>query len=1040
MTVYTCEDFRVKFLQGSDGSAQDPNLSGAHPGEVDIVDDSANGALNTGGGYYNGVVFRLRADASTNIAYETFNGVNADLDAATIDNVWSELVGDMDIVSNKLQIQNTGWNRARCETTLGLANQQANVEVDVSGGFVGKVGLALRYDNINDTCYVVSVDFSPAAKTVSFYKIITGTVTLLHGPVNITLPSYNALTRFSARVVDTRISLLVDDKEIAFKIDSSILAGQFCGITGEQVAGTKPLITNWYAHHYPIRCQRNIETSTPSIGTQLNGGDYLFNVRYRTEPYEWSSRGQTQFGVPIIRKDLFPRRAYSRSRYVLDNFTDVSGTALTAHSADIDKGGAWSCTHSLGTIQSNDLAVDGLVGSFPLWFALRSHADECSWHNDQIISFEQGNLYANGGFVRQGIVSRYYNAHHQVVGCIKPIDEASYTGKLEIIRISSASLDNPVFTVVAEVSVTLGTTSANDYLRMHDVNGIIYLQHLNSETTLWTTICWDGHKDMQDAYLVDGPMAMREDPPAQGLFVWTGRMDQAVNDLKFVHYDHDGDHAFPHKLEEPNNYGHHVPIFASGPFTVGDFGLDIYGPLKTDLATRYLFLDAVIYEELETPYFYFYSIESTLPAFRQFALWADSEATVQAILAPFTQDAYSGNLAELTSKLSAMFSTANVLPPHGSGTSIPNQLLAAMQQSVIAFDTTSRASIEQTLPRIEAVLDIVHDHVAEVISELPSFTQFVETGRERTAQIASYLAAVLSSSDVKPVAGLTGQMLLSSLQASATSSSDSESLISQTLKAMITQAVVGNLVKSSVASILRPLVSELTARLEVSAEASSQLSRFEQLSASTQQIQAIAESALIALETNAASNVEVVAQIASALRALSSVLESSIGYASAQADSTLGAVTQDAEMVHARLATVISKLRAVQSILAVTGREFKIMLELPAMQANALVEALTDTTISSRLQTMYSDAHSTQVVTANINIGLGYLKALATVQVVDDSLIESVLSAMRNAGQIEPQDFPVYRLLLKVYAAGSINLETHASPSLQLKVKRDDLR
>lgn len=155
---------------------------------------------------------------------DDFNRADADgLGTATVGGVsqgwsWTEVAGDIDIVSNEARGGSNGVNHtARAESDLGSADHYAEVDVVA---FSDGTGPCVRFSGSVQTCYVAIYDGN-----VRIFKIQTGSFT----QVGATYSSLAAGT-YRLSVSGTTLDLLLNGVSQGTRTDSDIASNTRTGI------------------------------------------------------------------------------------------------------------------------------------------------------------------------------------------------------------------------------------------------------------------------------------------------------------------------------------------------------------------------------------------------------------------------------------------------------------------------------------------------------------------------------------------------------------------------------------------------------------------------------------------------------------------------------------------------------------------------------------------------------------------------------------------------------------------------------------------
>ena len=185
-----------------------------------------------GAGYgsngYGGIAWDETAFGGTTIT-EDFNTANSDTLGGDLS--WTELVGDIDIVSNKAQSVTVGTQvLARCDSDLDTDNHYVQAVVSVSDAVnVATPALIARKDSSTTATYY----YAEAAfynNTISLYSRVTGSWTLLATTLTTLVAGTPILLRLEC--FQNVIRVLVDGVQKISVSDNSIPTGVRTGIEG----------------------------------------------------------------------------------------------------------------------------------------------------------------------------------------------------------------------------------------------------------------------------------------------------------------------------------------------------------------------------------------------------------------------------------------------------------------------------------------------------------------------------------------------------------------------------------------------------------------------------------------------------------------------------------------------------------------------------------------------------------------------------------------------------------------------------------------
>ena len=190
--------------------------------------------------YLDGLWWQAKSLAGGSTITESFN--TADSDTLGPDLSWTELVGDIDIVSNRAHTITIGSQCvARAEGDLATANHYAQASVNVSEELgTGSVGIITRKDSTATLTYYLQ-DVSYQADLVRLYKCVGGTFTQLVADVGMTLTAGSSVM-VKGTVNGSSLNILIDGVSKNTATDTAIPGNLRTGIRGNK--GTSGYV-NW---------------------------------------------------------------------------------------------------------------------------------------------------------------------------------------------------------------------------------------------------------------------------------------------------------------------------------------------------------------------------------------------------------------------------------------------------------------------------------------------------------------------------------------------------------------------------------------------------------------------------------------------------------------------------------------------------------------------------------------------------------------------------------------------------------------------------
>lgn len=1039
---------------------------------------TSTGATNDGGLVWNGEAWVMSPDEGTYaFMRDDFDDPNGSLQSGTTLLSWVNVVGLFNILSNGVECKTdgdgTGFARYYVGTggvtDLGNTDMEVGFRIDNPEVVIGqsqRIGALLRYDTATDSGYAVLATIYTVNGTTGrlnwhfeFYKIDSGVVTALTAFSNVQCglePQAGDNIDISFRVVGFRISVFMNEQEVAHvnrgvqEYFHNTHVG-ICGDTNGYSTGihiddfwAKPITNSWLS----IRPTWEFVSSSPVFNKNdvllSDEGDFLMYLRWKSERQDWYGRGGVRVpseGVLTEYRYLFPRKTFDATKVFEDYFTDTNGTALSSHTPDI--GYDWQ-PRSVGTggsanIQSSKLRITYGSSTTRHWLALtRDNAGYFSWHSSQKVGINTTRLktYTEGQDVRQGILVRYLNADDLIVAYVQ--HTTNDNGRLEIAKVTRSSSDaNETITVLASTEVVLDT-AGGDYsdLEVWDVNGSIiavYTPDIVGGDSDHYSCAVDYYTETVGYWKQQG---LREYKPnttwQQGIWCYAKNTDPV---LEWTYYNWYREGAIKKQVADTPTTTDYVPVIG---FTVNDYtdtNVILQGGYW-EQEDDYFALEGFIFERFIIPDYYFYNIQTKLPAIQTYVIWSETSGTIASVLAPFQQEMFWLNIAQLQSTLAAFTESAEVYRPRVTQIS---QDLPPFLNDAILINPVSIAEINQLMASITGQVQASYNYVYEIIHNLPAFVMHAEAASEHAAAISQYLATLFSAVTATPENTLDVQTILGAMVSSATSPANSSGSINQQLAAVVSEALVEQQILTTIVNRLSAVRQSIfTTNLHI-AGIDSALPAARLGMQSMLVVASHIDQALAAFKNIVVGSVDCDAQISQAFAWITSAAQAAADY-EAQINQSLQSLTADLIGTLPIGSEITQTLQAIDGLAEVTGREIKIRQELVALNTSALVDVILDTNTQSLLAAMTADAQALGRVSVAINTGLAYLRSLATVQAVDDATINSVLSAMVNAGQISVQERGIYKLLLKVFASKSIELKVHGTDEINLKVTKDEMR
>lgn len=159
---------------------------------------------------------------------ESFN--KADSTTLGPDLTWTEIQGDLQVVSNRVRCVSTGTgSAARADSDLASADHYAQVAIRVNTTTGHGGGPFVRKDSsATVTFYMLWIDYNISVHRYTFYKYVSGTLTAIGATTN--LGSYALGDVFKLSVSGTTLSGYQNGSLLATRTDSSISSGTRCGV------------------------------------------------------------------------------------------------------------------------------------------------------------------------------------------------------------------------------------------------------------------------------------------------------------------------------------------------------------------------------------------------------------------------------------------------------------------------------------------------------------------------------------------------------------------------------------------------------------------------------------------------------------------------------------------------------------------------------------------------------------------------------------------------------------------------------------------
>lgn len=174
--------------------------------------------------------------------FETFDGANSD--TLGPDQSWTELAGDIDVVSDAAEVQSGGGAQALARLDLDLGSTNHFIEAqclqfgDPSAAAHSTFGLILRKDT-SATLTFYMVEVSNVAVNVVGYKCVSGTYTSLSATNHASVHATEPFT-FRVEIEGTAIRAYQDGTLVRSWTDSSITSGNYVGLRSYREGTTQP--------------------------------------------------------------------------------------------------------------------------------------------------------------------------------------------------------------------------------------------------------------------------------------------------------------------------------------------------------------------------------------------------------------------------------------------------------------------------------------------------------------------------------------------------------------------------------------------------------------------------------------------------------------------------------------------------------------------------------------------------------------------------------------------------------------------------------
>ena len=174
-------------------------------------------------------VYSLPVVAGGTTITETFNTADSDILGPNLS--WTELEGDIDVVTNEARTTGLTASAARAESALATDDHYVQADVLLSGGATGGrfVGVsARRRSDATNTYYWFALDDD--LDQVRVYRVVAGTATLLANPSFIIVMGTSYLLK--GQVNGSSLEVWVDSVSKATATDTNIVDNLYTEIRG----------------------------------------------------------------------------------------------------------------------------------------------------------------------------------------------------------------------------------------------------------------------------------------------------------------------------------------------------------------------------------------------------------------------------------------------------------------------------------------------------------------------------------------------------------------------------------------------------------------------------------------------------------------------------------------------------------------------------------------------------------------------------------------------------------------------------------------
>jgi hypothetical protein len=215
------------------------------------------------------IIGRLKHETTIS---DDFNRANADALGTSAEGwSWSEVQGDIDIVSNRAQSTASGGTdqTAIAASDLSSVDHYVQANIDITGGDVNP-GLVARKDGTGTLTYYLLTSLY-AADSARIFKRVTGTFTQLAASAKTFTAGVGYLLKGECN--GSALAVYVDGASTASVTDTAIATGLRCGIRSDHVA-TAALWDNWLASDVVAsgvtytRLERGLRGVTRGVYTQ----------------------------------------------------------------------------------------------------------------------------------------------------------------------------------------------------------------------------------------------------------------------------------------------------------------------------------------------------------------------------------------------------------------------------------------------------------------------------------------------------------------------------------------------------------------------------------------------------------------------------------------------------------------------------------------------------------------------------------------------------------------------------------------------------